>query len=52
MAVFKSERPSNSILNNGVDYDYIDSFSGHFNDADQLITSTELGKAFFSSAPE
>ncbi len=49
----KSELPKQSILNTDkTKYDYIDSFSGILNDKQNTLTSTQLGKAFFTSSPE
>lgn len=42
--------PTSSIY--GPDYDYVDSYQGTYLDADNSIRSTDIGKAFFSSAPK
>ena len=44
--------PVNSVLRrDNVKYDYIDSFQGSFIDESNSITSQQIGKAFFRSAP-
>ncbi len=44
--------PQDSVLNiSGKKYDYQDSFKGAIN-ASHIISPTEVGKAFFTSAPE
>jgi len=51
--ISKSQLPLQSILNiDKTKYDYIDSFSGILNDKQNTLTSTKLGKAFFTSSPE
>lgn len=53
MKISKSILPQKSILQsekNG--FDYVDSFKGTFIDKNDNITSTEIGKAFFSSGPK
>jgi hypothetical protein len=52
MIVTKTAFPENSILYRiGKPFDYADSFKASFKDPDKHITTTEVGKAFFSSAP-
>lgn len=52
MMILKYEFPQNSILtNNGLSYDYRDSFAAEFKPQKSNLTSAELGKAFFTSAP-
>lgn len=52
MAISEPEQPRNSLCNNGAVYDYMDSFSSEVNDKGRSISSTDLVKAFFSSAPK
>lgn len=51
MALSETRLPQHSILNNGIRYDYVDSFTGELNDKKHCITSAKVGKAFFTSAP-
>ncbi len=52
MALKMTEIPYKSLLRtNDIAYDYIDSFQGSFQDKFQNIGITEVGKLFFSSAP-
>ncbi|GAB3650089.1 hypothetical protein GCM10028791_16840 [Echinicola sediminis] len=51
MTVSKTELPQNSVLA-GILYDYTDSFEGELADPDQVITSTDIGRAFFTSSPK
>ncbi len=50
MKITKVNFPSNSLLNNTV-YEYVDSYQGNYIDAQNQISSTDIGKAFFTSAP-
>lgn len=52
MEIIETELPTKSILkNDGVNYDFVDSFVGEFNYNKNTITSAAIGKAFFTSAP-
>ncbi|GAA4276170.1 DUF2867 domain-containing protein [Aquimarina mytili] len=50
MKIKKIAFPQNSLLI-GTSYDYTDSYCGNLN-AGHIITSDEVGKAFFSSSPK
>ena len=53
MTIIKSTVPYNSILNlTNKKYDYIDSFQGSIIDNGNKLHSTDIGKAFFLSAPK
>ena len=53
MAIIKTTLPHYSILNNShKKYNYIDSFQGKVIDKENKLTSIDVGKAFFSSAPK
>jgi len=53
MSITKTILPEKSILKSEETmYDYIDSYHGDFNDKNGKITSTEIGKLFFTSSPE
>lgn len=53
MKILKTSLPNNSILNtSNKEYDYVDSFQGVLNDNENKFTSTDIGKAFFSSGPK
>jgi hypothetical protein len=53
MKIIKTTLPNNSILNtSSKKYDYVDSFQGVINDFENKITSTDIGKSFFSSGPK
>jgi hypothetical protein len=53
MKIFKTTLPNNSILYTSYKkFDYVDSFRGLLNDNENKITSSHLGKAFFSSGPK
>ena len=53
MKIIKTTLPYQSLLNNSEKkYDYIDSFQGAINVIDNKFTSTDIGKAFFSSGPQ
>ena len=53
MKILKSTLPNNSILNtSNTEYDYLDSFRGVLNDNENKFTSTDIGKAFFSTGPK
>ena len=49
--VIKSTLPTDSRLSNRK-YDYVDSFQGTFLDQENKITSVDVTRAFFSSAPK
>ncbi|AHM60581.1 hypothetical protein D770_11620 [Flammeovirgaceae bacterium 311] len=52
MKTTKTAFPQSSILYRiGRPYDYADSYRTTFSDPDNRITTTEVGRAFFSSAP-
>ncbi|RVT76543.1 DUF2867 domain-containing protein [Flavobacterium sufflavum] len=52
MKIIETVLPNKSILkNDGVNYDFVDSFVGEFSDNKNTITSATIGKAFFTSAP-
>lgn len=52
MTITRSRLPEDSALNTRLQkYDYVDSFQGVLNDPGNNIIPTDLGKAFFSSAP-
>jgi uncharacterized protein DUF2867 len=53
MTIIKSTLPYNSLLNQtGKKYDYIDSYQGSITDNGKKLNPTDIGKAFFSSAPK
>jgi hypothetical protein len=53
MTIIKSTLPDNSLLNQtDKKYDYVDSFQGSIIDNGNKLNSTDIGKAFFSSAPK
>ena len=53
MKISTTTLPDNSLLNNNPQkYDYIDSFQSEINDPNNKIVSSDVGKAFFSSAPK
>ena len=53
MNIHKTELPKSSILNvNPEKYDYLDSYKGTLIDKDNKISSTDIAKAFFTSAPK
>ena len=53
MKIIKTKLPEDSVLNNSPNkFDYIDSFMGVFNDNRNLINTTDIGKAFFTSGPK
>ncbi|MDN3724264.1 DUF2867 domain-containing protein [Aequorivita sp. SDUM287046] len=52
MAISATDIPPNSLLKAELNYDYIDSFQGYFNDPLQKIGITDIGKSFFSSGPK
>ncbi len=53
MKIIKTILPANSVLNAlNKEYDYIDSFQGVCDDFGSSITSSDIGKAFFTSGPE
>ena len=53
MNIIKTKIPSASVLNTSCKkFDYIDSFMGVFNDNQNLISTTDIGKAFFTSGPK
>ncbi len=53
MTIIKSALPYNSLLNQtGKKYDYVDSFQGSIVNNGNKLNSTDIGKAFFSSAPK
>jgi hypothetical protein len=52
MKIIESTLPPTSVLRSDtVAYDYIDSFAGDLSLGKRTITSTTVGKAFFTSAP-
>ena len=52
MKVIKSKVPYRSLLNQGdKKYDYVDSFQGSIIGNENKLNSTDIAKAFFSSAP-
>ena len=51
MKISKTQLPEHSILNN-LKYDYADSFQGELKDIYDNVTPSEMGKAFFLSAPK
>lgn len=53
MIVKKTKLPNNSILKKNIKkYDYIDSYQGELIDNEKNVSSTEIGKAFFTSVPK
>ena len=53
MTITKTSLSKDSILNDPAGYyNYVDSFQGTFHDAANKITSTDIGKAFFTSGPK
>lgn len=46
----KSLLPISSILHK-VEFDFVDSYQGEYHDPEDKISSMDIGKAFFSSAP-
>lgn len=53
MKTEKVELPETSILSKDKHtFDYVDSFRGYFENSNRNYTSTEIGKAFFSSGPK
>ncbi|MFL9835389.1 DUF2867 domain-containing protein [Chryseobacterium terrae] len=53
MVIEKSLLPEKSVLKtNERQYDYVDSFQGCFVDKNRTITSTKIGKSFFTSSPK
>lgn len=51
--ITKTTLPKNSILRtDDKSYDYVDSFQGTLTDTNNQLTSTDIGKAFFSSGPK
>ena len=53
MKILKTTLPNNSILNTpNKEYGYVDSFQGVINDNENKFSSTDIGKAFFSSGPK
>lgn len=53
MKIVKTDLPLTSALNSrGEKFDYSDSYSIRCTDTDNVVSSTYLGKAFFSSAPK
>ncbi|MCW3787454.1 DUF2867 domain-containing protein [Plebeiibacterium sediminum] len=53
MKIVKATLPNHSVLKTTqTKYDYTDSFKGQLHDADKKITSTDIGKAFFSTGPQ
>lgn len=53
MIVKKTELPDKSILKeSSKNYDYIDSYQTVFLNSKNNISSTEIGKCFFSSSPK
>ncbi len=53
MKIIKTKLPDNSILKNSeIRYDYVDSFQGTISDDKNILISTDIGKAFFSSGPK
>lgn len=53
MKIIKAELPLNSMLRAFEEkYDSIDSFLGKVSAGEKSLTSTEIGKAFFTSAPK
>jgi len=53
LKIKKTNLPINSILtNSGIKYHYVDSYIGQIDDERNEISSTDLGKAFFSSGPK
>lgn len=53
MKILKAKLPENSLLNvTHEKYSFVDSFQGIINDRCDKITSTHIGKSFFSSSPK
>lgn len=53
MQISETSLPQNSFLKKDkLPYDFVDSFMGEFSDEKNSITSADVGKAFFTSAPE
>ncbi len=50
MKITKATLPKDSILSGG-EYGYVDSFQVKYEDAGDCISSQDIGKAFFTSAP-
>ncbi len=51
MEIKASRLPKHSVLQN-THFEYVDSFQGAFFDLENKITSTDIGKFFFTSAPK
>ncbi len=52
MTIIKSTLPDNSLLRQtGKKYDYVDSFQGSVIHKERQLNSTDIARAFFSSAP-
>lgn len=52
MKIIETTLPYQSILKNDrVNYDFVDSFAGEFNNHKNNVSSAAVGKAFFTSAP-
>jgi len=51
MKISKTTLPKNSILTS-TNFEYIDSFQGDYLDAENRVSSEDIGKAFFTSAPK
>ena len=51
MKITKTTLPTNSILNN-TNFEYIDSYQGYYLDMENQVSSKDIGKAFFTSAPK
>ena len=53
MKIHKTELPKDSMLNvKSKEYDYFDSYKGFITDKENKISSTDVAKAFFASAPK
>ncbi len=48
----QTKLPETSILNTSQGYDYVDSFQGTYDDYNKTISSTVIGKSFFTSGPK
>jgi len=51
MGIIKSTLPKNSVLTD-TNFEYVDSFQGEFPDVEDQVSSSDIGKFFFTSAPK
>lgn len=52
MKTIKTTLPEKSLLARKISYDYVDSFQSILNDEHSKITTSQVGKSFFSSSPK